>query len=149
MISSIRKRLWKYAYHVTTPQNVDNKNCSRRKIHFDKKLFKLYFKFNLCWYILLPFCFLFSGTVFFRVKTRFLCVHQMPPKGFNSTLNSFFSPSIFFFSLFNSRRQKQKANTLLRFFRRFNVAVYVSLCALLCGARWWRKIFVSSSWIWG
>lgn len=37
--------------------NNNGKNCSRRKIHFDKKLFKLYFKLNLFDdTFLLPFC---------------------------------------------------------------------------------------------
>lgn len=123
------KRLWKYAYHVTTPQNVD-KNCSRRKIHSDKKLFKLYFKFNLCWYIFTSFCSLFRDT-FQRENTFFVCASDAP-KGFNSTLDSLPPKrNVVFLSLLQKAKTKSKHFiTLFPFFRRGCLCIVV--CFIVC-----------------
>lgn len=89
---------------ATTPQQPKTE-----EIHFSiKRMFKLYFKSNLCMLIHFPFCFAFHD------ETRFFCVHQMPLKAL--ILHSFAFPpkSVDVFASFHSRRQKQKANTLLR-----------------------------------
>lgn len=99
------------------------------EIHSDKKLFKLYFKFNLCWYIFrLPF--FVSWNIFFASDALKALTRRsiLPLRTQNDDV---------FFEHFYSRRQKQKANTLLRFLRG-------CLCIVMCFLSYTSRVVVDA-----